>query len=78
MPEGNTVLPYDKEVKTKGNEMTQKYYTKCLLSIYTDALWKLRIQEPDISHSWLVQKDGDLSHGIKKAGLIQKLRKLIR
>jgi hypothetical protein len=68
--EGNTVLPYDKEVKTKGNEMTQNYYTKRLLPVYTDALRKLRIQEPDNSHSWLFQEDGDLSRGIKKAVLV--------
>jgi hypothetical protein len=72
--EWNAALPHDKEVKTKGNAMTQKYYTKRLLPIYINALQKLRIQEPDISHSWLFQEDGDPSHGIRKAGLAQKLK----
>jgi hypothetical protein len=51
--------------------MTQKYYTKRLLPIYIEAIHKARVQNPG---NWLLQEDGDPSHGMQKQGLIYKLK----
>jgi hypothetical protein len=65
-------LPHEQEVKPKGNAMTQKYYTERLLSIYIDAVNKACLQDPQ---GWLLQEDNDPSHGTKKEGLAQQLKK---
>lgn len=72
--EWNASLPHDKEVKVKGNAMTQLYYTERLLPVYINALQKLRIQELGFNSPWLFQEDGDPSHGKKRVGLAQKLK----
>jgi len=59
-------LPYAKEVKPKGNAMTQKYYCERLLPIYIKAVHEARLQ---YSENWLLQEDGDPSHGFRKEGL---------
>ena len=59
------------EKKVSGNHMTQKYYTERLLPIYIDAI---QIQRAYDSSSWYLQEDGDLSHGMHKAGLAQVLK----
>jgi hypothetical protein len=64
-------IGHEKEVKAKGNAMTQKYYTERLLPVYIEAIQKARLQD---SQDWLLQEDGDPSHGIKKVGLAQRLR----
>lgn len=63
--------PHDAEVKVKGNHMTQKYYTECLLLVYIDAINKAR---PRDAGPWLFQEDGDPSHGIMKEGLAKRLK----
>jgi hypothetical protein len=67
--------PHNKEVKTTGNAMTQKYYSDRLLPVYINAVNTLRIQEPNLPHSWLLQEDGDPSHGLRKEGLAYRLKK---
>jgi len=74
MLEWNASLPHSKEVKTTGNVMTQLYYTERLLPVYINAIQNLRIQHTGFPGSWLFQEDGDPSHGMKKAGLAQKLK----
>lgn len=56
---------HDKEVKPKGNSMTGLYYAERLLPFYIDAIQHLRITEECINSSWLLQEDGDKSHGIQ-------------
>lgn len=63
--------PHKVDVKPQGNAMTQKYYTECLLPIYIKAIHKARLQ--DIG-PWLLQEDGDPSHGMKTNGLATKLK----
>jgi hypothetical protein len=63
--------PHDIEVKVKGNAMTQKYYVENLLPIYCEAIKSL--QEID-DKPWLLQEDGDPSHGMRKRGLAQEYR----
>jgi hypothetical protein len=46
--------------------MTQKYYVERLLPIYCDAV---KVMEAINDKPWLLQEDGDPSHGIKKRGL---------
>ena len=53
--------------------MTQKYYTERLLPIYIKAIQQARDQEPG---PWVLQEDGDPSHGIRKEGLARKLKDL--
>jgi DDE superfamily endonuclease len=51
--------------------MTQKYYVDKLLPIYCDAIECMR----QIDHKpWLLQEDGDPSHGMRKAGLAQQYK----
>lgn len=69
--------PHDKEVKPKGNAMTQLYYTQKLLPTYIKAIQKLRIYGPASTGDegdWLFQEDGDPSHGLKTKGLAQQLK----
>ncbi|KAG9237214.1 hypothetical protein BJ875DRAFT_395659 [Amylocarpus encephaloides] len=51
--------------------MTQKYYVERLLLVYIDAIEKARQKIPG---NWLLQEDGDPSHGTKKPGLAQALK----
>jgi len=53
------------EVKVKGNAMTQKYYVDCLLP-YIKAIESMRLID---DKPWLLQEDGDPSHGMRKRGL---------
>jgi len=52
--------------------MTQKHYTERLLPIYINAIQKARLQDPQ---NWLLQEDNDPSHGTKKEGLAERLKK---
>lgn len=64
--------PHDKEVKPKGNAMTQLYYTKKLLPNYIEAVQNLRVHGPvsaEGAGEWLFQEDGDPSHGLRRPGL---------
>ena len=65
---------HEKVVKPKGNAMTQKYYTKRLLPFYISAIQEARERDPRNANKWLLQEDGDPSHGMRKHGLAQKLR----
>src|SRR5436190_13315652 len=51
--------------------MTQVYYVDHLLPIYCDAIKAMR----DIDDKpWLLQEDGDPSHGMPKAGLAREYK----
>ena len=52
--------------------MTQKYYTERLLPIYINAVNNARLQD---LQGWLLQEDNDPSHGTKKEGLAQQLKR---
>jgi len=61
--------------------MTQKYYTERLLPVYIQALKQLEELRPIPSQTtskrtscWILQEDGDPSHGKRKNGLAQALR----
>jgi hypothetical protein len=58
--------PHKADVKPQGNAMTQKYYTERLLPVYIEAIHKARLQNPG---NWLLQEDGDPSHGMRKRAL---------
>jgi len=63
--------PHEVEVKVRGNAMTQKYYVDRLLPIYVRAIESMQ----DIDDiSWLLQEDGDPSHGMRKKGLAQEYK----
>jgi hypothetical protein len=70
--------PHKVEVKPKGNAMTQKYYTERLLPGLITAVSKQRIYGPATEDkgpaNWLLQEDGDPSHGMKKDGLARQLK----
>ena len=51
--------------------MTQKYYIERLLPVYIKAIYNAYIQDAGL---WVLQKDGDLSYGIRKEGLAAKLK----
>lgn len=38
-------IGHEKEVKARGNTMTQKYYTQRLLPVYIEAIQKARLQD---------------------------------
>ena len=63
--------PHKVDVKPQGNAMTQKYYTERLLPVYIEAIHNARLQRAE---SWLLQEDGDPSHGMRKEGLAAKLK----
>jgi hypothetical protein len=52
--------------------MTRKYYTERLLPIYIEAIYKARSHNPG---NWLLQVDGDPSHGMRKEGLAYQLKR---
>jgi hypothetical protein len=62
-------IGHDKEVKPKGNAITQKYYVDRLLPVYVNALHQARLQPNGELKPWIFQEDGDPSHGKKKKGL---------
>lgn len=64
--------PHAVEKKVQGNAMTQKYYVERLLPIYCDAIESMK----DIDDKpWLLQEDGDPSHGMRKEGLADAYKK---
>ncbi len=63
--------PHEREVKVKGNAMTQKYYVDRLLPIYVEAVESMRLID---DKPWLLQEDGDPSHGIRKRGLAEEYK----
>lgn len=65
-------IGHDKEVKPKGNAITQKYYHDKLLPVYVNAIHKARFQPGGEFKNWILQEDGDPSHGKKKKGLAQR------
>jgi transposase len=58
--EWEATLPHPKEVKPKGNAMTQQYYVKRLLPVYISAIKTMK--EID-DKPWILQEDNDKSHG---------------
>ena len=65
-------LPHEKEVKTKGNSMTGEYYCENILPHYIGAIEALRESnryEAGHPQEWLLQEDGDPSHGGRSLGL---------
>lgn len=60
--------PHPRDVKVKGNSMTQIYYVERLLPLYCDAV---KAMEEIDDKPWLLQEDGDPSHGMRKVGLAQ-------
>lgn len=52
--------------------MTQEYYVDNLLPIYVEAVKPMRLID---DNPWLLQEDGDPSHGIRKYGLAQEYKK---
>jgi hypothetical protein len=69
LAEWQASIGHEKEVKPKGNAMSQKYYVERLLPVYCNALQKLRAEGGSCPTDWLLQEDGDPSHGIRKHGL---------
>jgi hypothetical protein len=67
-------IGHDKEVRPKGNSMTQKYYTERLLPLYITAINKDRWDMPCFNDIRLLQEDNDPSHGTRKQGLAQRLK----
>ena len=63
--------PHEVEVKVKGNAMTQKYYVDRLLPLYVQAVKSMRLID---DKPWLLQEDGDPSHGMRKKGLAQEYK----
>ena len=55
----------------KGNSMTEKYYCKRILPYYINAIKSLCKTRPG---PWLLQEDGDSSHGTRTHGLASQLR----
>jgi transposase len=64
-------IGHDKEVKPKGNAMTQKYYVERLLPVYINAIHTARLQLNGELKPWILQEDNDPSHGKRKKGLAQ-------
>ena len=58
-------------MKVQGNAMTQKYYVENLPPLYVNAIKPIR--EID-DKPWLLQEDGDPSHGMRKAGLAREYK----
>lgn len=64
--------PHDGEVKVKGNSMTQKYYVERLLPVYCQAVESMCQID---NKPWLLQEDGDPSHGMRKEGLAMEYKR---
>jgi len=71
MRKWDATAPYDLEVKPKGNAITQKYYSECLLPVYINAIYDLHSREPagGYSHGYILQEDNDGSHGYENPGV---------
>lgn len=69
--EWEALKPHDVEVTVKGNAMTQKYYVERLLPTYVAAVKSMRNID---DKPWLLQEDGDPSHGMRKRGLAQEYK----
>ena len=57
--------------------MTQKYYTERLLPTYVTAVQQVRLNDhssPSGTSNWMLQEDGDPSHGHKVQGLATTYR----
>lgn len=54
--------------------MTLKYYTERLLPVYVKAIDKAREMDLLNADKYMLQEDGDSSHGKKSSGLAQQLR----
>ena len=63
--------PHKVEVKVQGNAMTQKYYVERLLPLYCQAIESMRSID---DKPWLLQEDGDPSHGMRKRGQAQEYK----
>jgi len=63
--------PHPREVKPKGNSMTEKYYCQRLLLVYMNAVHQARLKEPQ---PWLLQEDNDSSHGTRTYTLARQLK----
>lgn len=66
-------LPYDVDVKPKGNSITQAYYTEQLLPVYVDEIQSCRIQH---DRECKFQENNDPSHGIKSVDNIARRFKI--
>ena len=69
--------PHELVIKPKGNTMTQKYYTERLLPTYITAVQQARLNGPSSpsgTPGWILQEDGDPSHGHKTQGLATTYR----
>jgi len=66
--------PHVKEVRPKGNAMTQEYYTTKILPTYVNAVHFLRSQVDGELFNWYLQEDSDPSHGIRTYGLASKYK----
>lgn len=64
--------PHPRDVTVRGNSMTQKYYVERLLPIYCDAVQAMSQID---NKQWLLQEDGDPSHGMRKDGLAQQYKR---
>jgi hypothetical protein len=58
-------------LRSKESGMTQKYYVDRLLPLYVEAIESMRLID---DKPWLLQEDGELSHGIRKRGLAQEYK----
>lgn len=70
--EWEALKPHPVEKRVQGNHMTQKYYTERLLPVYIDAVSNLQRK---YGGKFLLQEDGDPSHGMKKEGLARQLKR---
>lgn len=66
-------LPHDVEIKSKGNSMTQVYYTERLLPMYVDELQQCRMHD----RYCLLQEDNDPSHGTRSTDNIVRSFKAV-
>ena len=57
-------LPHDVDIKSQDNNMTQVYYSKCLLSVYTKKIHECRFIH---ERSCIFQEDNDLNHDTRSA-----------
>ena len=71
--EWEALRPHKVTISVGGNHMTQKYYVETLLPHYIDAIQFHRIYR-NKGINWLLQEDGDPSHGIKKQGLAREVK----
>lgn len=73
LKEWEAMKPHDTDIKVQGNAMTQKYYTDHLLPTFIDAI-HIACCFQDEGAPWLLQEDGDPSHGMRKDGLAKAMK----